>query len=506
MSCVEGIDQTQSGRLLHGMLASVNEYYSRNLSDEIKRKILQKVKNGGTPFLAPIGYLNKQDLTGGRDDRWIELDPDRAPLIRWAFEAYATGLWSLNSLLAELTARGLTSRSTAKKPGKALNLSVLERILVRPYFMGIVEFRGVQYQGSHPPLVTPEVFFKVQEVLAAHNTAGERSWRHQHYLKGSIFCDVCDSRMTLDFATGNGGRYCYFVCLGRKCGISCNLKAQQTEAVEQALERHWRTVRLPDGRKDLIRDVLAEDLADERAEAETDRRVQQRRIQKLKDERQKLLDGYYAGAIPLDQLKSEQDRIGRGLASAEDRLSKLVTKFDRIEEVITRAMAWVDQLHLAYQAATEQVRRLLNQALYTHIFIDQNRVTRGGLHRRLRLAAGIGRGGGARCCRGWGSNRGRRGHGCRGRRGQALPEVRSTTTANAQAGRPGRITGVLLPTVGTSSVWWRWRESNPRPSVSQRDFSERSQWRISGPPSSLASARSPSRLRCPGRSADAAAQ
>lgn len=60
VSCVEGIDQSPSGRLLHGMLASVNEYYSRNLSDEIKRKTLAKAKGGGTPFLAPIGYLNSR--------------------------------------------------------------------------------------------------------------------------------------------------------------------------------------------------------------------------------------------------------------------------------------------------------------------------------------------------------------------------------------------------------------------------------------------------------------
>ena len=376
VSCVEGIDQTPSGRLLHGMLASVNEYYSRNLSDEIKRKTMQKAKNGGTPFLAPIGYLNKQDLSGGRDDRWVELDPERAPLIAWAFEAYATGEWSLHSLQAELTARGLMTRPTAKRPAKELHESLLQRILVRPYYMGIVSFKGVQYQGTHTPLVTPETFFRVQEVLAAHNTAGERSWRHQHYLKGSIFCDDCDSRLTLDFASGNGGHYCYFVCLGRKRKVVCSQKAMQTDAVEEALLRHWRTVRIPKSRKTEIRRLLAEDLDAARAEAESDRRLQERRTQKLRDERQKLLDGYYAGAIPLDMLKTEQDRIGRGLALAEERLNKLTGQFDRIEEIITRAMAWVDSLHEAYQAATEQVRRLLNQALYTQMFISQDGVVR----------------------------------------------------------------------------------------------------------------------------------
>ncbi len=80
------------------------------------------------------------------------------------------------------------------------------------------------------------------------------------------------------------------------------------------------------------------------------------------------------GGSPL--LKTEQDRIGRGLAMAEDRLGKLATKFDRVEEVITRAIAWADQLHLAYQAATEQVRRLFNQAVFKQVFIGPDGVTR----------------------------------------------------------------------------------------------------------------------------------
>ncbi len=110
--------------------------------------------------------------------------------------------------------------------------------------------------------------------------------------------------------------------------------------------------------------------------SETDRLVQERRIQKLKDERQKVLDGYYAGAIPLDLLKTEQDRIGRGLAQGEERLGRLTGQFDHIEEVITRAMAWVDSLHEAYQAASDQVRRLLNQALYTQVFVNADGVVR----------------------------------------------------------------------------------------------------------------------------------
>ena len=376
VSCVEGIDQSPSGRLLHGMLASVNEYYSRNLSDEIKRKTVAKAKNGGTPHRAPIGYINKQDLSGGRDARWVEVDPERGPLVLWAFETYATGDWSQRTLLEELTAKGLRTRPSAKQPAKQLQLSQMSRLLSNAYYMGTVTWRGVQYEGTHPRLVTPNLFYKVQEVLEAHNLAGERSRCHEHYLKGSVFCEDCGSRLTLDFATGNGGTYAYFVCLGRRRGLTCRQRSLHVDFVETKVEQRWQSERVTEYAKVGIRRVLDEDLDDERREAEAERRTQQRLIQRFKDERQKLLDGYYAGAIPLDQLKSEQERIAQGLNDAQNRLSALTVKYDEVEALILRGMAWADQLHDAYQAANPTVRRQFNQAVFENLYVGPNGVSR----------------------------------------------------------------------------------------------------------------------------------
>ncbi|WP_454301569.1 hypothetical protein [Salana multivorans] len=66
---------------------------------------------------APIGYLNvrKRDEQG-REYRTVEIDPERAPLVRWVFEQYAAGERTVVDLLAEVTARGLTSVPTPKRP------------------------------------------------------------------------------------------------------------------------------------------------------------------------------------------------------------------------------------------------------------------------------------------------------------------------------------------------------------------------------------------------------
>ena len=61
-------------------MASIAEFYSANLATEILKGSNQKAQAGGTPALAPIGYLNVQCFDGGRDIRTIEVDDERAPL------------------------------------------------------------------------------------------------------------------------------------------------------------------------------------------------------------------------------------------------------------------------------------------------------------------------------------------------------------------------------------------------------------------------------------------
>ncbi len=376
ISCMEGgIDRTASGRMLQGMLAVVNEYQSRNQGDDIKRKTLQKVKDGGTPSLAPIGYLNVQGANAEKDKRWIETDPERSPHITWAFETYATGNWTLAKLLEELTMRGLMTRPTLKKPSQPLHLSLVQRFLVNPYYKGVVVYHGVKYPGKHQPLVTPELFDRVQEVLALHNTSGEKHWRHEHYLKGTVFCAKCGARLCLTHANGHGGSYVYFFCLGRRAnGNSCWQKALQVELVEQRVEEFWQDVRITPERSEELRAVLKEGLADTRADAEREQRLQKRRIEQLTTERKKLLDAYYVGAVPMDLLHSEQERISSAMTQAQKRLDDSSQEFGNIELKLNRAIGWAADLPQAYKFAGNSVRRRLNQAVFTRLMVFEDGV------------------------------------------------------------------------------------------------------------------------------------
>jgi DNA invertase Pin-like site-specific DNA recombinase len=216
VSVTENIDETPSGMLLHGIMSSIAEFYSRNLSTEIIKGTSKKVQRGTYPGLAPIGYVNVQDFSGGNELRWIEVDPDRAPHITWAFETYATGDYTLRQLAEALDERGLRTRATPKRPPRALGSNHVQRMLRHPFYIGRFNWGGVEYDGSHEPLVSMETFNAVQAQLTAKKTAGERTQRHEHYLKGTLRCGRCGSRMLFSRNTGrHGGVYDYFVCVAR---------------------------------------------------------------------------------------------------------------------------------------------------------------------------------------------------------------------------------------------------------------------------------------------------
>ena len=72
VSCSENIDETPSGLLLHGIMSSIAEFYSRNLATEVTKGMNQKALGGGTNYKAPLGYRHVRTLDNGREVRGVD--------------------------------------------------------------------------------------------------------------------------------------------------------------------------------------------------------------------------------------------------------------------------------------------------------------------------------------------------------------------------------------------------------------------------------------------------
>jgi hypothetical protein len=101
----------------------------------------------------------------------------------------------------------------------------------------------------------------------------------------------------------------------------CTQPYTPTRIIEQAVEHLYAHVAPPAEHLESIRVKLDHALAGMREQAQQEAARQQRRLATLTDERTKLLHAYYQGAIPLDLLHQEQDRIATDTASAETQLA-----------------------------------------------------------------------------------------------------------------------------------------------------------------------------------------
>ena len=375
VSATENIDETPSGMLLHGIMSTIAEFYSRNLATEVTKGMTQKAIGGGTLGKAPIGYLNVRVRDDqGREVRTVELDPERAPLIEWAFKAYASGNWTVSQLHDELTSRGLVSVPTPKRPPKPLAVSSVHRLLTNAYYKGDVVYRGTRYKGTHPVLVPTEVWYQVQSVLTAHKSAAEATQVHDHYLKGTVHCGQCGSRLIVSNAKNRHGNvYCYFVCSGRHSKrTDCTRGAILIEDVEKLIEDYYAHVQISPAQRDALSGMLHHEF-DRLMAAETDEleRLTKHR-DRLEHEQDRLMQAHYADAVPLAVLKREQNRILGELDSLNRRIDAHHGDYTDARANLDDALNLLADCADIYSRCDDANRRLCNQAFFTKVYIDED--------------------------------------------------------------------------------------------------------------------------------------
>jgi len=176
----------------------------------------------------------------------------------------------------------------------------IHTMLQRKFYVGLVTWQGVEHIGRHEPLVDVETFAKVQALLRGRSRAGEKTSKHSHYLKGSLFCKRCGSSMGFVHANGRAGKYDYFFCWKRAMDKKdCDLPYLSADTIESHVTAKYADIRLQPGAALTIRNGLIEFMKAKTKSADKAAKVSRNRIAKLEAERRKLLQAHYAGALPL---------------------------------------------------------------------------------------------------------------------------------------------------------------------------------------------------------------
>ena len=238
--CSFWFENTAQGKLMLNLAFGQSKYYSDSLSVNVRRGQRQKTASGIWGNKAPVGYLNEPTL------RTIVPDPQKAPLVKMAFELYATGQYSFERLRDTMTAKGLHGMYVSM-----MSHSRYQHMLHNPFYYGVFFWNGEMHEGAHTPLITKDLFDKVQEVMTRRSKPSPVRLKTYVY-RGLFHCGECGCVITMETQKGHN----YLRCTKRVS--DCSQRYLREEAMTPQIASALRSASLPDDIADwLIRELNA---------------------------------------------------------------------------------------------------------------------------------------------------------------------------------------------------------------------------------------------------------
>ena len=221
ISATENITDSPEGIILEGLLESMAEYYSANLSQNVKRGQRRSIEKGNhLGGNVPYGYRI--------DNKKLVIDEAKAPIVKYTFEQYAKGV-PKQKIVEDLNARGVRDTN-----GKPLTVKWMQGGLKNPKYKGVYIYNGQEVKDCCEAIIDADTFDKVQARLIANKKAsGGPLSKVEYLLQGKLFCGHCKTKMVGESGRGKqGNNYYYYSCGKRKRTHDCDKKNEKKGFIE----------------------------------------------------------------------------------------------------------------------------------------------------------------------------------------------------------------------------------------------------------------------------------
>lgn len=285
----ESLDMdTRGGRLAADIQAVIASDYIRNLREEAIKGLYGRLKQGIYPFGAPIGYDNK----GGGQVKPI--NAIQGPLVKKAFQLYASGKYSLEALTKVMNELGLRNSK-----GNNLTFSALSLILNNPFYAGVIKVKGKTFQGKHDPLISSELFAKTQNILRGKTNT--RLLKHDFIFRRLVKCADCKYSLIGERQKG----HVYYRCQTK----GCPTKTVREELIEKELIKTLEEIQLYPIEEKVLNELLLDaqvKWSSNHHEVEESLRMQQSKVsQKL----ERLTDAFIENVIDKTQFDNKKEKL-----------------------------------------------------------------------------------------------------------------------------------------------------------------------------------------------------
>ncbi len=307
-------ENTPQGKFMLSIAFGQSKYYVDNLSENVKRGLRQKIRNGIWPGKAPYGYSNNFQTRG------IEVDEKKAKAITKAYEMFAEGSKTFTDISNFLFKFDFKTRN-----GKPLNISQVRQIFTNKFYVGIMRYNGEYHQGLHKTFISKGLFQKVQE---------EMKKRDKHYKKSNGFpflgifkCRQCGGAITAEkhtkFYKGTNRTVTYFYYRCTKKLGPCSQKAVTGQDMENQIKEMLKKISLPSKwEKDWLRWFEKDELLEQQFQNKTIEKLQIE-LETINKKQNFLLDSFLDGVLDNDTYKNKKNELFETKIKLEEDLGKI---------------------------------------------------------------------------------------------------------------------------------------------------------------------------------------
>lgn len=294
ISINEPIAEDPTGIMLESLLEGMAEFYSANLSQNVKRG-MRVARERGLFTGGKILYGYRLD-----ENRRLVIDEKEAEAVRYVFEEYAKGK-RLKDIIEYLNKKGYKPRDGAK-----FTINSFQHSLSNNKYLGEYNDDGTINPGAHPRIISDDVWNAVQKrrKLVQHAPAAAKA-KVDYQLQGKIFCGMCGSPMVGESGKGKlNVVYHYYSCANRKKLHTCKKKNEKKDFIEwYVVEQTLLYVLTPDRIKYIAEQLAAQYEKEFSAEAIKNL---ERQIEKTEKEIDECAESFIAVKIPALREKIEQ--------------------------------------------------------------------------------------------------------------------------------------------------------------------------------------------------------
>ena len=349
---------TPFGRAMIGILSVFAQLERETIKERSLMGRMERAKEGyfhGGGF-APVGY----DYVG----RDLIINEYEAMQVRTVYDMYLKG-YGVDRITS------IMHDSYTTRHGSWGSHTAVTSVLDTPVYAGIITFGGQQYKGKHDPIISPDLFEKVQALRKARYIKKERVFMYKSLLGGFLFCGYCGARYA---SKDNRNQLKYYACYSRaktkKYLIkdpNCKNKNWRREQLDVLVEEQVYRLAID---KKYFDEILKENLIVKKDTTAND--IITKRIGEIEKQINKFMDLYQLDSIPADELGKRIQKLCEEKKNLKSQIQP--TKETAPPVDIQNVIEQLANLDVIWKYADMEEKRNILKGLINKIMIYDERI------------------------------------------------------------------------------------------------------------------------------------